>query len=124
MLVAVSKGSNSHSHHTDTQAAVECNKLALQTKLSGDTATALKLFLKAYDLNKKVGYALSAADMHLTHGDHTSAIALYKELLRSPSKLTLRQHCVAERRITKAWRANAKESDSPLPLCMRHSTQR
>ncbi len=74
--------------------------------MNGDTATALMLFLKAYDLKKKVSYALSAANMHLTRGDCASAIALYKEILRYPSKLTLKQQCMAERRIAEAWRSS------------------
>lgn len=78
--------------------------------MSGDTATALKLFLKAYDLKKRVDYALSAANMHSTRGDYASAIALYKELLRFPSKLTLKQQCMAERRITEAWRKDGRDA--------------
>ena len=76
--------------------------------MSGDTATALKLFLKAYELkSNNFNYALSTANMHLTRGEYASAIVLYKELLRS--KLTLKQQCMAERKIAEAWRGNAHD---------------
>ena len=99
--------------------------MGLENSLNGDAATALKLFLKAYELKPNdPKYALSAANMLLKCGDNTPAIALYKEVLRHPSKLRLKQQCMAESKIAKARRGCASGRclsplTPPLPLRMR-----
>jgi len=87
----------------DEQSAVECNKRGLEANSAGDTATALNLFLKAYELKPaQPNYALSAANMHLKRSDPVKAIAVYADLLRDPSKLMPKQQSMAESKMAQA----------------------
>ena len=88
----------------DEQAAVECNKRGLEANSAGDTATALDLFLKAYELKPaQPNYALSAANMHLKRSDSKKAIELYSELLREPGKLLPKQQSMAQTKMAQVW---------------------
>ncbi len=94
---------------------MECNKRGLEANSAGDTATALDLFLKAYELKPaQPNYALSAANMHLKRSDSKKAIELYSELLREPGKLLPKQQSMAQTKMAQAQAALDRQAEAEL----------
>ena len=87
------------------EGARACNARGLAANASGDASTALKLFLRARELQpSQPNYALSAANMHIKCRQPAAAIALFEKLLRDPSALTPKQLEVANVKLGEARR--------------------